>query len=67
MANLNAAKDMARDLSAFTSQISTSKGEANAYLRDPTCTMQRLRLEKVHPAGVAVAVEASSRVRLYER
>jgi hypothetical protein len=54
----DAVKDLARDLAEVASQISTFKGEANAYLGYPTYNALRLRLEIAHAAVVAAAVEA---------
>jgi hypothetical protein len=46
----DAVKDIARDLSDVVSQISSFKGEANAYLDDPNYSTLRLRLENAHAA-----------------
>jgi hypothetical protein len=54
----DAVKDLGRDLDEVASQISTFKGEVNAYLGDPTYNALRLRLEIVLAAVVAAAVEA---------
>ena len=54
----DAVKDLARDLAEVASQISTFKGEANAYLGDPTYNALLHRLEIAHAAVVAAAVEA---------
>jgi hypothetical protein len=62
----DAVRDMARDLAEVAHQISTFKGEANAYLNDPTYNALRLRLEMAHSAVEAAAVEARRRVRLNE-
>ena len=62
----NVAKDIARDLADVAAQISTFKGEANAYLGDPTYNAHRHRLEIAHAAVEAAAVEARTRVRLNE-
>jgi hypothetical protein len=62
----DAVKDIACDLAEFAHQISTFKGEANAYLRDPNYDTLRLRLENAHAAVEAAAVEARRRVRLKE-
>ena len=53
-----AVQDIARDLAEVAVQISTFKGEANAYLSDPTYNALRLRLENAHAAVKAAAVEA---------
>ena len=62
----DAVKDLARDLAAVSAQISTFKGEANAYLSDPTYDALRHRLEIAHAAVEAASVEARRRVRLNE-
>ena len=62
----DAVKDVARELADIAHQISTLKGEANAYLQDPNYTTLRLRLENAHAAVEAAAVEARRRVRLNE-
>jgi len=62
----DAVRDIARDLAEVASQIATFKGEANAYLGDPSYNALRLRLELAHAAVEAAAVEARRRVRLNE-
>ena len=62
----DAVRDIARDLADVAAQISTFKGEANAYLRDPNYNALRLRLENAHAAVEAAMVEARRRVRLNE-
>ena len=62
----DAVKDIARDLADIAHQISTFKGEANAYLGDPNYDALRLRLEMAHAAVEAAAVEARRRLRLNE-
>jgi tyrosyl-tRNA synthetase len=62
----DAVKDVARELADIAHQISTLKGEANAYLGDPTYDTLRLRLENAHAAVEAAAVEARRGVRLNE-
>jgi hypothetical protein len=62
----DAAKDVARELADIAHQISSLKGEANAYLQDPNYDTLRLRLENAHAAVEAAAVEARRRVRLNE-
>ena len=59
-------RDIARDLAEVAHQISTFKGEANAYLGDPNYNALRLRLEMAEAAVEAAAVEARRRVRLNE-
>jgi hypothetical protein len=54
-------QDMARDLADIAAQLSSLKGEANAYLGDPAYGTLRLRLEIAH-----AAVEARRRMRLNE-
>jgi hypothetical protein len=62
----DAVRDIARDLAEVAAQISTFKGEANAYLGDPNYNALRLRLETAHAAVEAATVEARRRVRLNE-
>ena len=62
----DAVQDIARDLAEVASEISTFKGEANAYLSDPNYNTLRLRLEIAEAAVEAAAVEARRRVRLNE-
>ena len=58
------AQDTARDLAEIASHIGQLKGDANAYLTDPNYNTLKLRLEAVHSAVEAAAVEARRRVRL---
>jgi hypothetical protein len=60
----DAVQDIARDLAEVAAQLSTFKGEAKAYLGDPTYNALRHRLEIAHAAVEAAAVEARRRVRL---
>jgi hypothetical protein len=60
----DAVKDIARELADIAHQISTLKGEANAYLQGPNYDTLRLRLENAYAAVEAAAVEARRRVRL---
>jgi hypothetical protein len=46
----DAVQDIARDLAEVAHQISTFKGEANAYLTDPNYGTLQLRLENAHAA-----------------
>ncbi len=62
----DAVQDIARDLAEVASEISTFKGEANAYLSNPNYNTLRLRLEIAEAAVEAAAVEARRRVRLNE-
>src|SRR5215212_3286197 len=62
----DAAKDIDRDLAEVAHQISSFKGDANAYLEDPNYSALRLRLENAHAAVEVAAVEARRRVRLNE-
>jgi hypothetical protein len=57
----DAAKDIARDLAEVAHQISSFKGEADAYLSDPNYNTLRLRLENAHAAVEAAAEEARRR------
>jgi hypothetical protein len=59
-------QDLARDLADIAAQISSLKGEANAYLTDLNYNTLRLRLENAHAAVEAAMVEARRRVRLNE-
>jgi len=59
-------QDIARDLAEVAAEISTFKGEANAYLGGPNYNALRHRLEITHAAVEAAAVEARRRVRLNE-
>ena len=59
-------QDLARDLADIAAQISSLKGEANAYLTDPNYNTLRLRLELALAAVEAAMVEARRRVRLHE-
>ena len=59
----DAVKDIARDLAEVAHQISSFKGEANAYLSDPNYDALKHRLEIAHAAVEAAAVEARRRVR----
>ena len=63
----DAVKAIARDLAEAAAQIATFKGEANAYLSDPSYSALRHRLEMAHVTVEAAAVEARRRVRLNER
>ena len=62
----DAVKDIARDLADVVAQISSFKGEANAYLGAPRYNALRHRLEIAHAAVEAATVEARRRVRLNE-
>jgi hypothetical protein len=62
----DAVKDLARDLAEVSAQLSTFKGEANAYLGEPTYNALRHRLENAHAAVEAASVEARRRVWLNE-
>ena len=56
------ARDTARDLAEIASHISQLKGDANAYLTNPSYDTLKLRLENAHSAVEAAAVEARRRV-----
>jgi hypothetical protein len=60
------AQEIARDLAEVAHQISSFKGETNAYLSDPNYNALRLRIENAHAAVEAAAVEARRRVRMNE-
>jgi hypothetical protein len=62
----HAAQDLARELADIAGQLSSLKGEANSWLRDPNYDSLKLRLEASHLAAEAAAVEARRRVRLNE-
>jgi hypothetical protein len=62
----DAPQDIARDLADIAGQLASPKGEANAYLADPNYRTLKLRLEAVHSAVEAAAVEARRRVWLNE-
>jgi hypothetical protein len=62
----DAAVELARDLADIAGQLTSLKGEANSWLRDPDYDTLKLRLELAHSAAEAVAVEARRRVRLNE-
>jgi hypothetical protein len=62
----DAAQDLARDLADIAGQLASLKGEAKAWLSDPNYNALKLRLESVHSAVEAAAVEARRRVRLNE-
>jgi hypothetical protein len=62
--NKDAAQDLARDLADIAGQLSSLKGEANAWLRDSNYNALKLRLENAHAAVEAATVEARRRVRL---
>jgi len=62
----DAAQDIARDLAEIATHISQLKGEANAYLSDPTYDRLKLRLESVLSSVEAATIEARRRVRLNE-
>ena len=59
-------QDLARELADIAAQISSFKGDANAYLSNPNYNALRLRLEIAHAAVEAAAVEPRRRVRLNE-
>ena len=64
--DIDAVRDIARELADVAAQIATFKGEANAYLGDPSYNALRHRLEMAHAAVEAATVEARRRVRLNE-
>ena len=61
----DATQEIARDLADIASHLSSLKGEAHSWLRDPNYDTLKLRLEAAHSA-VEAAVEARRRVRLNE-
>jgi hypothetical protein len=62
----DAAQDLARDLADIAGQLAALEGEANSWLGDPDFDTLKHRLENVHAALEAAAVEARRRVRLNE-
>jgi hypothetical protein len=62
----DATKDIARDLAEIATHIGQLKGEANAYLTNPTYDRLKLRLENALSAVEAATIEARRRVRLNE-
>jgi hypothetical protein len=64
----DAAKDIARDLAEIATHIGQLKGEANAYLRDPSYDRLHHRLESAlfSSAVEAATIEARRRVRMNE-
>jgi hypothetical protein len=59
-------QDLARELADLAAQLSSLKGEANAWLSDESYDALRHRLEDAHASVEAAAVEARRRVRLAE-
>ena len=62
-----AAKDLARDLADIAGHLASLKGEANAWLSDPSYNTLKHRLENALSAVEAAVIEARRRVRLNER
>jgi hypothetical protein len=62
----DATKDIARDLAEIATHIGQLKGEANAYLSNPSYDRLKLRLENALSAVEAATIEAKRRVRLNE-
>jgi hypothetical protein len=65
----DAVRDIARNLAEVAARISTFKGEANAYLSDPTYNALRLRLENAHAEVASVGaggMSADARARRVE-
>jgi hypothetical protein len=62
----DATKDIARDLAEIATHIAQLKGEANAYLSEPSYERLKLRLENALSAVDAATIEAMRRVRLNE-
>ncbi len=60
------AQDLARELANLAAQLTSLKGEANAWLSDESYDALRHHLENAHAAVEAAAVEARRRVRLNE-
>jgi len=64
--HIGVTQEIARDLADIAGQLSSLKGEAHSWLRDPNYDALKLRLEAAHSAVEAAAVEARRRVRLNE-
>ncbi len=62
----DATQEIARDLADIAGHLSSLKGEAHSWLRDPNYDTLKFRLEVAHSAAEAAAVEARRRVRLKE-
>jgi hypothetical protein len=62
----DATKDIARDLAGIATHIGQLKGEANAYLSEPSYDRLHHRLENVLSAVEAATIEARRRVRMNE-
>jgi hypothetical protein len=62
----DAVKDIASDLAEIATHIGQLKGDANAYLRDPSYDRLHHRLESALSAVEAATIEARRRVRLNE-
>jgi hypothetical protein len=62
----DAAQDIARDLAEIATHIGQLKGDANAYLRDPSYERLHHRLENALSAVEVATIEAKRRVRLNE-
>jgi hypothetical protein len=58
------AKDIAKDLAEIATHIGQLKGEANAFLSDPSYERLKLRLENALSAVEAATIEARRRVRM---
>jgi len=63
----DAARDLARDLSALVGELAALKGDATHWLTGAEYATLRPRLEAAHAAVEAALVEARRRVRLNER
>jgi hypothetical protein len=55
-----------RDLEQIATQLASLKGEADAWLTDPTYEMVHLRLEEARSAVEAAATEAGHTMREHE-
>jgi hypothetical protein len=60
----DAVQDIARDLSEIVSHLGQFKGDANAYLSEPSYDRLKLRLENALSEVEAATIEARRRVRL---
>jgi hypothetical protein len=63
--DMDAVRDIARELADIAHHFSALKGEVNAYLSDPNYATLRFRLENAYAPLEAAAVRAR-RVRLHE-
>ncbi len=60
----DATQEIARDLAEIASHLGQLKGEANAFLSEPSYDRLKLRLENALSEVEAATIEARRRVRL---